>query len=246
MDPALITGLFGLGSSLLSNKGAMNRQQYADRQNIKFWEMQNAYNTPAQQMARLKKAGLNPALIYGSGSTQTGMAGAVAPSKPAPYNIKNPVPLQAMLLEAQTKNLESITTKNNLEAKERELLMDQKFQSLRMKVINQQITNSNLDDKIKSSIKLVLSQAWQNAVATKEMVSQNALHDELRGMGVNPKASTEIANLLQSGSWLINGWINKVKQEALPKVESIFEDRKQGFKAALEALWKKRQNKPKG
>ena len=108
-------GLFSLGSSLLTNKGALSRQRLADQQNIKFWNMQNEYNTPAQQMARLKKAGLNPALIYGSGSAQTGVAGSIAPSKPAPYNIKNPVPLQAMLMEAQIGNLQEDTNKKKAE-----------------------------------------------------------------------------------------------------------------------------------
>lgn len=31
------------------------------------WSMQNAYNTPAAQMQRLKEAGLNPNLVYGNG-----------------------------------------------------------------------------------------------------------------------------------------------------------------------------------
>lgn len=39
-----------------------------DRQ-IEFWNMQNAYNTPAAQMRRLQKAGLNTAMLNG-GSTQ--------------------------------------------------------------------------------------------------------------------------------------------------------------------------------
>ena len=41
MGPGLIAGI-GLGSDLLSNKGALRRQQLADVTNIKFWEMQNA------------------------------------------------------------------------------------------------------------------------------------------------------------------------------------------------------------
>lgn len=32
------------------------------------WAMQNAYNSPEQQMMRLKAAGLNPNMVYGSGS----------------------------------------------------------------------------------------------------------------------------------------------------------------------------------
>lgn len=34
------------------------------------WEMQNVYNSPAEQMRRLKAGGLNPNLVYGNGATQ--------------------------------------------------------------------------------------------------------------------------------------------------------------------------------
>lgn len=36
------------------------------------YEMQNKYNSPEQQMQRLKEAGLNPNLVYGNGATATG------------------------------------------------------------------------------------------------------------------------------------------------------------------------------
>lgn len=36
------------------------------RQNLDMWNRQNEYNAPAMQMARYKKAGLSPNLIYGS------------------------------------------------------------------------------------------------------------------------------------------------------------------------------------
>lgn len=38
--------------------------------NIEQWNRENAYNTPAEQMRRLKQAGLNPDLIYGNGTLQ--------------------------------------------------------------------------------------------------------------------------------------------------------------------------------
>lgn len=41
---------------------------YQTERNLEFWNMQNEYNSPVQQMARFKKAGLNPALIYSQGS----------------------------------------------------------------------------------------------------------------------------------------------------------------------------------
>lgn len=67
IDP--VTGaLIGAGANVVSNW--MN-----NRSNKKMWERQTRYNHPSQQMKRLQEAGLNPALIYGSGAkTATGQA----------------------------------------------------------------------------------------------------------------------------------------------------------------------------
>jgi len=116
-------GLAGsLGSSLLSNRGALKRQRLADRENIRFWNMQNQYNHPLAQMKRLQEAGLNPNLIYGSSvAGATGSAGSIAPSKAAPYNIQNPVPsaVQSSLAPNQ---------KELIKAQEIKTLADSKLQ----------------------------------------------------------------------------------------------------------------------
>lgn len=54
---------------------AANKEQseYAYSKDLEMWNRQNEYNSPANQMARLKAAGLNPNLIYGS-SANTGNA----------------------------------------------------------------------------------------------------------------------------------------------------------------------------
>lgn len=41
------------------------------KDNIDFWNMNNSYNSPQAQMARLQEAGLNPNLVYGNGATAT-------------------------------------------------------------------------------------------------------------------------------------------------------------------------------
>ena len=46
--------------------------------NLEQWNRENAYNTPEQQMQRLKAAGLNPDLMY-----QNGASGLTAASSPA-------------------------------------------------------------------------------------------------------------------------------------------------------------------
>lgn len=41
----------------------------AYNRNVAMWKMQNEYNTPANQLARIKDANLNPHLMYGQGNT---------------------------------------------------------------------------------------------------------------------------------------------------------------------------------
>ena len=50
-----------------------NEKMYAmQRQDaLADWRMQNEYNHPSAQMARLREAGLNPNLVYGKGADAT-------------------------------------------------------------------------------------------------------------------------------------------------------------------------------
>lgn len=90
-DPAIISALIGagVGGAQLATGAVSNRknraygQQMATRNHafaremyerqrqdaLADWASQNEYNSPAQIMARLKAAGLNPNLVYGSGSS---------------------------------------------------------------------------------------------------------------------------------------------------------------------------------
>lgn len=84
--PAIIGGasaLFG-GAVDAFSTGVQNRRsrefsremyERTKQDNLAFWHLQNQYNSPAAQMQRFKDAGLNPALIYGQGSS--GQAGQI-------------------------------------------------------------------------------------------------------------------------------------------------------------------------
>jgi hypothetical protein len=82
MPGPLVAPLIMAGSTLLgqginaASQSSMNKKtrQWNEsmygmqrKHALQDWQMQNAYNSPEQQMARLKAAGLNPHLIYGGG-----------------------------------------------------------------------------------------------------------------------------------------------------------------------------------
>lgn len=77
---SLLGSALGFGSQKKTNKANMELARYqnewqtqenekAYQRNLQMWNLQNEYNSPTQQMARLRSAGLNPNLVYGSGVT---------------------------------------------------------------------------------------------------------------------------------------------------------------------------------
>lgn len=128
--PPLISGsaqVLGAGVNAL-NVGRQNKksrewanQQYEKQKldNIAFWQMQNEYNSPQMQMARLKKAGLNPNLVYG-GSANSGQAQQIKTPDIQPVQHRTPEFGTAIsnigqiadygIKQAQTDNLKASTT----------------------------------------------------------------------------------------------------------------------------------------
>lgn len=65
-------------SQLLANRANRKLAEYSYQQQRQMIAEQNEYNSPLQQMARYQEAGLNPALIYGSGQASAGNQSAIA------------------------------------------------------------------------------------------------------------------------------------------------------------------------
>lgn len=65
---------------------AANREaaKLAYERDLEQWRRSNQYNHPAEQMARLKSAGLNPMLAYGSGSVSGNTTQATSPKYSVP------------------------------------------------------------------------------------------------------------------------------------------------------------------
>lgn len=101
--------------------GASARKQYRyqsklmDKQNqqqIDFWKMNNEYNTPFNQRARLERAGLNPDLMYGGSGNmyQSQMPGAASGSAPnvdyGSFSDNLRFAMQAQVMDAQVSKIE--------------------------------------------------------------------------------------------------------------------------------------------
>lgn len=203
IDPltgAIITGVSQIGGNLIQNSGTKRSQRRADKMNIKFFNMQNAYNTPESQMARLKKAGLNPNLIYGqSVGGATGNSGsAPSASKAAPYSMQG-VPqaaMQAYQAEAQVQNTDMDTILKGIEAgvgAETALpIAKQELKQITLNNIGKEIDNSTYAPMVKDKIKL-LSTNLASAAAT---LKGTQLSNELKAydvgltkLGVPPSGS---------------------------------------------------------
>ena len=110
--PSLVSGglsaLGSLASNLISNR--QQRKRELDRRNYdqEMWDKIQRYNHPLQQMDRLKQAGLNPNLIYGSSpGSAVGNAGAIPAGQAPQYQLDNPVQpfFNASVQQAQSNNL---------------------------------------------------------------------------------------------------------------------------------------------
>lgn len=96
---AIGSGAQAIASGKLNRKNrAWQEKMYATQRadSLSDWQMQNAYNSPEQQMQRLRDAGLNPNLVYGDGNVQ-GNAGEVRSSQ-----VGNP--------QTETPNISGITS----------------------------------------------------------------------------------------------------------------------------------------
>lgn len=79
MPSPLGTALISTGADLA---GSLVGGLFGQNQSKKAWKEQAHYNSPAEQMKRLKLAGLNPNLVYGNGSVANTMNNSYDTAKP--------------------------------------------------------------------------------------------------------------------------------------------------------------------
>jgi hypothetical protein len=116
---SLLGGLGSIGADLIRNKQSKNREKDRRKYDLEQWKRVQAYNHPLEQMKRLKDAGLNPNLIYGSSpGSAVGNAGAIPAGQAPDYRLTNPVTgyMDTRVKQAQTNNLKTQSNLNTANA----------------------------------------------------------------------------------------------------------------------------------
>ena len=161
---ALAGAAAGIGKSAV--EGAISDESYKERadydyklgekqaanayqRQVDFWNMTNQYNTPANQRNRLEAAGLNPALMYGSGSGAN-TAGYMSGSNQAPKSggssfnprISLGDAADAAVKLASVRNIDADTSKKRAETAYTTTLVNS--ESIRQDLLESQVISQNL------------------------------------------------------------------------------------------------------
>lgn len=207
-----IGALIGLGATIYASETAKkntkrtieaNKQlaEYQYAQDKAMWEQANFYNSPEQQMARLKAAGLNPNLAYGSGSVSGNTTGQLpkynAPTVDytgLPPTVNVPAAIAAYqdfrLRQAQTDNVKAHTEQTrvntaiqagvNTATKEHKLTMMQYADPLKNAILQNQAQASNVMADTNRAKLSNLIQQNQNLKAAESNVKADTLFKKFR------------------------------------------------------------------
>lgn len=149
------------------------------------WNMQNEYNSPSGQMARLKAAGLNPNLVYGNGATvqsanvRSSDTGSWRPETPqfkagAGAGLMDIYDIQ--LKEAQIDNVKAATT---VQMQERQLKEAQTMSTL------QGTDTSKFDLDMKQKLSPYQLQSAEQGIRSNEANISMTLDENERRMALN-------------------------------------------------------------
>lgn len=227
------TSLFNAASTQKTNKDQMALAEQQYKWAVEQWNRENEYNKPINQMARLKEAGINPNMVFGS------LSGNVAGSAPSPNMPNLQVPMldsaaiggsagkialarynaKAMRLAQDQQELQNKQIQQNLDLLSSQInKTDAETQSIRLTNAENQVTlpyrtGKAAYDYYQSSEQF--KQAVYQSLYDKRTLNQRVLSSKLQ----NAKTRNEIA-AVQAGVMLTHSQRNLTDRQAAQFVES--------------------------
>lgn len=211
-------GLLGLGADLFGQhrdrEQALDIAKFQAAYNERMIDKQNFYNSPAQQMARFKEAGLNPNLIYGQGNPGNQSSAPQYPSlnmRPREYGQIAALSGQLMQTKLMQSQVEAIDAKVRKDGAQTELLKLQKDVLARNPLLNKATMNAIYSGLI-STAEMKSNQAKESAFDLRLAKSQTFI-SEASAQAQVTKINKEIAVLEER--YKLAQADNKIKAEIL-------------------------------
>lgn len=215
LAPLIMAGSALAGGALNNiSQGSQNRrsrrfavEQYNRERddNVAFWRQQNSYNDPSAQISRLKKAGLNPALMYGgSASGASGTAGPLkAPSSQRPqFQSSNPGDAVAGAGLSFMNGLYDLELKkaqtNNLKSQNDVIIQDASLRAAQTANTLQGTEKSKFDLGLASELRSVSADAARENLRTMRVNNDVNLASNERAAAANASSLSEAAERILS------------------------------------------------
>lgn len=198
----IIQGILNAGAGIVNtvagNKANRELAEYQYSKDLEMWNKTNEYNLPTSQMKRLKDAGLNPNLVYGSGGATT--QAAQMPKYNAPtmsYNYQPGIDIPAMIGQYQDIQIRNAQI-DNLKAQKKAIEASAGLKEVDLLWRDDTLRNKNVQ-QLQSIDKGMLN--YQRSEAELEAIrNKNSLFPfQLQGLeGQNRKRNQEIENLMST------------------------------------------------
>lgn len=225
--PAIIggTGVLNALSQERNNRMQMELAKYKYQKDMQMWHLQNEYNSPSAQMARLADAGLSPNLVYGGGNV-TGNSSSGAPEYVMPrteavempqvmsqYIAAKQANAQIGLIEAN-KNVALADALNKIEQKGG-IIADSRVKALTadaaVKLAESVATNASLDTERKKqeialfefdkTIKDFEAKLAKQGLTKNDMVMMRGLIQQMDNLGISTESIKRKFNESELGKW---------------------------------------------
>lgn len=228
---AVIGAAANLWATHQTNQANARLQREQNEHNLQLWNLNNEYNSPIQQMQRLKDAGLNPDMMYGQGQ------GNAVGNSASPAQSQSPFPSMPFQvdpkLSAEVSNLMADTYKKKMEGKGQDLqneIIDKTGMQqalLNLGFTQESINNliqytSNLhtaQDKMKEEIENIKKAREQMNVAIQKTLQETL---NLKAEEATEKqalqllyAQTEGQKLSNAQQQIVNEWLPKKMQQEI-------------------------------
>lgn len=172
-----ILNFFGIGNS---NDAALKAMREQNQWAYKMWKESNEYNSPSAQMARLRAAGINPALAYTNGiqNTANALSETASPAQQKAFQMPvNPISIDPL----------AMSQSNLINAQAEDARASAKLKETQMPIAQQQILESQRR----------IEEMQQNI---NESASRIALYDEQKKSEIAKTLSVKLHDMLDQSA----------------------------------------------